>query len=48
MYTPITRFDVKPINHASKLLFVVPVLPAIGTFKSLNFFAVPLSTAPLV
>ena len=44
MYTPIAKSDVKPMNHASKLLFVVPVLPAIGTFKGFNFFPVPLLT----
>ena len=42
IYTPTTRLDVTPINHASKLSLVVPVLPARGTFKSLSFFPVPL------
>ena len=42
-----TKFEEKPINQASKLSLVVPVFPAKGTFKDFNFFAVPLSTAPL-
>ena len=42
-----TKFDEKPMNQASKLLLVVPVLPAKGTFNDLSFFAVPLLTAPL-
>ena len=45
-YTPMTKLELYPINQASKLLLVVPVLPAIGTFKSFNFFPVPLVITP--
>ena len=45
-YTPIASFEVKPINHASVLLFVVPVFPAKSNLRSFNFFPVPLLTAP--
>ena len=41
-YTPTTKFELYPMNQASKLLLVVPVLPASGTFKSLSFLPVPL------
>ena len=40
------KSEVNPINQASKFLFVVPVFPAIGTFKVLSFFPVPLLTTP--
>jgi len=45
-YTPIANLGLNPTNHASKLLFVVPVLPARRIFKFFNFFPVPLSTTP--
>ena len=38
--------DVKPMNQASVLLLVVPVLPAISIPSILVFLPVPLSTAP--
>ena len=40
-YIPTTNFDVKPINHVSVLLFVVPVFPAMFKFKFFNFLPVP-------
>ena len=45
-YTPTTKFELYPINQASKFLFVVPVFPAKGTFRSLSFLPVPLVTTP--
>ena len=42
----VVKFEVDPINHASKLSLVVPVLPAMGRLSFFNFFPVPLVITP--
>ena len=44
----VTKFEEKPINQASKLLFVVPVFPAVGTGNFTVLDAVPLATTPSI
>ena len=45
-YTPITKFDVKPMNQASVFSLVVPVFPAKFNSNLFNFFPVPLFITP--
>src|SRR5690606_40695744 len=52
VHTPVTKSGVTPINHASELSLVVPVLPPIGYVRPPNSarrrrLAVPPSTTPL-